>query len=126
MYTRVSDPSSYPVKANTTIYAGAFVAVDTGTGFAAPLTAAASQRFVGIALNTVTCGATGGAVEVKVDRACVITCTTATIGQADVGVAVYAADDNTVTKSPTTKTQVGVIERFLTTTSCRVRIIPTA
>jgi hypothetical protein len=136
-YTPAADPSSYPVDASAVIYAGAFVDVNSTSGFAEPVSAAAGLRFIGVALDTVKGGTVAGANEVKVQREAIVTCTADSIAQTDVGSAVYAVDDNGVSLSDgsdsggdplvvANRTQIGVIERYLSATSCRVRIIPTA
>lgn len=100
--SREGRSASYPVKANTIIYSGALVAIETSTGYAVPATDAAGLALVGVATaradNSV---GTGGATQVVVEwgRAYKLNAT-GTINNTHIGRVAYAVDDNTVTITP--------------------------
>ena len=120
---------SYPMAAATKLYAGAF-AVINGGGYAADMIGGtANQLFAGVVLETTdnTAGANGAKrVKVRRQRGHIETRSGTGFTQASVGQPAYAADDNTVTTTAGTNTQVGVIVDFISTTQVRVSIHPTA
>ena len=100
---------SYPVKASTTIYQGALVALNAG--YAVPGSAAASLTCVGVAQETKVGGASDGFVKIKVlagmynwdvkggDAPT----------QANAGAVVYFEDDHTVRLTSTGSSAAGVL-----------------
>lgn len=100
------------VAANTTIYAGALVALDTSTGFAAPASDTANRVILGVASkraanNTSTNGARN--VEVLYGRAFKFNASGA-INSTHIGRVAYCVDDNTVSVTLTTnRVKVGKI-----------------
>jgi hypothetical protein len=106
-----------PVKAATTIYAGATVATDA-TGYAVPATAATGLKVWGVSEETVD-NSTGanGAKYLKV-RCGAFTRDVGTagdaLGAADIGATVYAMDDHTVGKVGTSRSPAGIFLGFET------------
>jgi hypothetical protein len=85
---------SYLMKASTTIYAGGMVMVDSD-GLALPAAASASNHgVIGVALQTKTSASTG-TYKIQVQEGWFLFAGT-TLEQADVGVLVYAEDDQTI------------------------------
>ena len=114
----------YLVKASTKIYAGAMVDITgVNSGYAAPMTKATGLKCKGIAKLTVdnTAGANG-------DKKVIVQLSqtpngtrlfkltndpgAGALAAADIGVTVYALDDNTVTKTSTAATAVGEFVRL--------------
>lgn len=98
---RESREASYPVAANTTVYAGSLVALNS-SGYLVPAGATATLKVVGRAEEQATCGATAGAVRCTVRRGTFRwdnSTAADLIALADVGSDVYAADDQTVAKT---------------------------
>lgn len=100
---RVQQDVVLPVAANTKIYAGALVVMNTSSGFAAPGSVATTLRGVGVAQaqadNT---GGANGAINVNVARGCwrfANSSSTDQITLADVGADCYIVDDQTVAKT---------------------------
>ena len=104
-YTKHRDGlvSAHPVKAAVRIYKGSLVCADS-TGFAVPGADTASYVFLGIALEEAnnTSGA-NGAQTVRVQTLGVFSfAKSGSITQANVGVNLYIADDQTVALAATT------------------------
>lgn len=100
---------SYPVKADAVIYSGGIVVIDTG--YAKPGASATGLVAVGIAQKTVdNTGGADGAVTVPV-RAGIFVLENATstdaCAQAQAGTDIYILDDQTVTKTSTSRSKVG-------------------
>lgn len=94
--------NSFPVKANTVIYSGALVAIETNTGFAVPASNAPNLIVVGVAASRAdNRGGADGAISVIVEwgRAFKFNYQGA-INITHIGRVVYALDDNTVTLTP--------------------------
>lgn len=92
-----------PVKASTTIYAGALVALDTGTGMAVPASNTSGLVVLGVATERAVGGATGGATSVVVEYARAFKFNASgTIDNTHIGRVAYVVDDNTVQVTPTT------------------------
>jgi len=111
----LGDTLALPVKASTTIYAGALVCVDS-TGYAVPAGDTAGHSFVGVATAQAD-NANGSAGDVSVivrrkGRYMLDYAGTAT--QADVGAKVYVADDQTIDliADTTNDILVGIIARM--------------
>lgn len=120
-----------PVAANTRIFKGAMVQVNT-SGFVLPMTAATGLKFVGIAEETVdNTGGTAGqrSISIFCQRNAVVAYplrTGETWAATDYAAAAYADDDAVVSKTATGRTQIGVF--FAPDTSranhVYVRIVP--
>lgn len=95
---------SYPVKANTIIYSGALVAIETATGQAVPASNTPGLVILGVAVARAD-NSTGvnGAISVVVEwgRAFKFNISGG-INNTHIGRVVYAVDDNTVTINPNT------------------------
>lgn len=112
---------AYPVKANTTIFKGAIVAIDA-TGFLVPAADAAGLVVVGIADEKVVQGATPTLLcRVVADRFFRLAAT-GTINQASVGDIVMVADDQTVDDATTNSIPVGRVAEFISATELWVYI----
>jgi hypothetical protein len=123
------DIVEYPVVANATIYAGAFVVIDTNGWATRMVGGTANQKFVGVALETcLNSGGANGEKRVKVLRkyGAVVERIGSSLTQASVGAVAYAADDNNITTTAGTNTAVGRITEFISATLCRVAIQPSA
>lgn len=104
------------------IYRGALCTVNAA-GFVAPAGLAVSEVFVGVAEETVDNSA-GVAGDKKVRLKCEgrYLLTGAGFAQADVGVTVYAEDDQTVTKTAGTSAPVGTVDEFVSATQVWVKL----
>lgn len=101
---------SFPVKANTIIYSGALVAIETSSGFAVPASNISGLVIVGVAASRADNSAGGnGTISVTVEwgRAFKFNAQGA-INNTHIGRVVYAVDDNTVTLTPN-NTKVGKV-----------------
>lgn len=96
-----------PLGASETVYKGGFVSLDSGDKFGAPL--AAGEIFVGLALEKKTSGSANGDTTCKVLIGGVFQQAITSIAQADIGKLVYASDDQTLTLTSTSNSQVGRI-----------------
>ncbi len=111
--------NSLPIIAADTIFCGALVG-DNGSGYARPLVA--GDSFWGICVDQ--CeneDGSAGAKFVNVLSECYIV--VAVIGASavtDVDSTVYAADDNTFTLSSTSNSTVGIVHRWVSSTTCVV------
>ncbi len=109
---RAPTSSVVGVAANTTIYAGALVALDTTSGFAVPASDASNRVILGVAAkravnNTASNGAR--AVQVLYGRAFKFNAS-GTINSTHIGRVAYCVDDNTVSVTLTTnRVKVGKI-----------------
>lgn len=108
----LGDVGEYPVIASDIIYAGAAVGLVAGTGHARPLVG--GDKFVGFAESTV--DNSSGAAAAKRVRTLMrgmmeLSVTDAVI--TDVGVAVYAQDDNAFSFNPVAGSFIGYLTRFV-------------
>lgn len=98
---RSGDSRNFPVKAGTTVYAGAMVAIDA-TGVLVPASATATLKIVGRnerrIVNSGADGAMQADVKTGIFRFANSTATDA-ITLADIGASAYAVDDQTVAKT---------------------------
>jgi predicted RecA/RadA family phage recombinase len=108
----------FPVAANSKIYSGSLVCVDTN-GYAMPAEDSPGLKFVGVALEQVdnTEGASGGKI-VRLRRTGVFEFDAASITQAMVGTSMYVSDDHTVDDSagPTYDVRVGMLVKYVSST----------
>ena len=117
---------TFPVEAGAHIFDGAIVAIvnpDTD-GYLTPAADTLNQQVVGVAVEEA--DNTGGAdgdeeVRVRIDGAIVL-CVGAGFDVHDVGVQVYATDDQTVTKVVGSAVFVGKIAKFVSATSVWVKL----
>ncbi len=108
----------FPVAANTKIYAGSLVCVNS-TGYAVPAADAVGYRFMGVAMSQAdnSAGADGDAY-VRLRRVGVFEFDAAGITQAMVGDPMFALDDHTFDDAAgcTNDIQVGVLVKYATAT----------
>lgn len=108
-----------PMIASDTIYEGAAVGESSSSGNARPLQG--GDAFLGFAVKTVTNGSTVGENTVRVrQRGVVKLSVTGVSADDDLGVAVYASDDDTFTTASTGNTQIGKLVRWVSGTTAMV------
>ncbi|MEX3690095.1 hypothetical protein AB3X91_03570 [Paraburkholderia sp. BR14263] len=93
---------AYPAKGGKVFYVGAMVAVDNGTGFAAPATGAGTEMIVGVCQKRLdTTSLADGAATVAVRRGCfrVINDPAFPYTLKDVGTSARVLDDSTCSKA---------------------------
>lgn len=112
-----------PVAADI-IYKGALCTWNSA-GYLAPAGLAASERFAGIAMETVdNSGGNAG------DKTCRVQCegryllTGSGLSQSDVGSIAYAADDATISTTAGTDAPIGIIDEFVSATQVWVKLNP--
>lgn len=112
-----------PVVASDIIYQGALVK-HNAAGYLAPCAAEAGAVFAGVAYEKVDNSAgAAGAKTCRVEKNGSFLMSGTGLGQSDVGSAVYASDDDTVSTTQATNEQlVGYIVEFISSTQVRVRI----
>ncbi len=104
------------------IYRGAMVMHNTA-GFLAPCATGAGGRFAGVAEETVDNSAgSAGDKECRHKREGLYLLEGTGFVQADVGLDVYASDDQTITKTSTNNPKVGRIEKFVSATQVWVKL----
>jgi len=114
---------NYPVLASTVIYKGSIVCVDAN-GYAIAATDTAAIYCVGIAEEAATGGTSSGDVWIKVGAGRAYLFAASSITQAMVGEPMYAVDDNTVDDTSTNLVLVGVLVKYVSTTSGWVLVAP--
>lgn len=110
-----------PVKASTNIYQDTFVGLSGG--YARPLVA--GDKFAGIATKRAdnSAVATDGAIDVEVENGLVVILpVTGASATTDFNSIVYASDDQTATLTALNNTAIGVVKRWITSTTCAVRL----
>ncbi len=108
----LGDVEDYPVIASDIIYDGAAVGLVDATGHARPLTAA--DRFVGFAIEKADNSAgAAAAITVKVHSKGVAQLSVTGAVITDVGLPVYASDDDTFTLNPADGAFIGLMRRFV-------------
>ncbi len=114
-----------PVVASDIIYDGAAVG-DNGSGYARPLVA--GDPFMGIAyFQADNSSGSAGDVNVRLKQRGVVTVSVVgATGVGDQGDDVYAADDDTFTKTVGSNTKIGKIMRWVSGTTCQVYFEATA
>jgi hypothetical protein len=116
-----------PVDDNVNIYKGAFVGVNSSTGYARPLTA--GDDFLGVAYaqadNTVS-GHTAGGIDARLHQSIDVVHALSGVAATDIGSEVYASDDETLTLTSTSNTRIGRIVAIEGTNLVRVRCQPIA
>ena len=100
---------SYPAAASTKFYKGGLVAINA-SNVLVKMTAATGLKCVGVCQNGVDNSAGGaGAVNVPTRRGCFRFVNGESIVLSDIGAAAYANDDQTIYKTATGRSQVGII-----------------
>lgn len=116
-----------PVDDNVNIYKGAFVGVNSSTGYARPLTA--GDDFLGVAYaqadNTVS-GHTAGGIDARLHQSIDVVHALSGVAATDIGSEVYASDDETLTLTSTSNTRIGRIVAIEGTNLVRARCQPIA
>lgn len=115
---------SVPVAADAVIYEGTLVYEDAGGDGIATIVDE-TTNFLGIAREF--CDNTGGAdaaksVDVWTDGDFVLTCSAATLAAADIGKTAFGVDNFAFTETVTDAPPVGIITKFISTTSALVSI----
>lgn len=121
VYEFNADPlyNDIPMVISDTIYEGAAVGESSSTGNARPLVG--GDNFLGFCVAQVTNGATIGAKTVRVRQKGVVKLTvTGVTADDDLGVAVYASDDNSFTTTSSGATQIGKLVRWVSSTTALV------
>lgn len=110
--------NSLPVKATSVIYKGS--AVGMTAGYARALVAA--DPFAGFALESITGGATDGAVRVHLQSTGLVTLSVTSVAVTDIGANVYASDDGTFVLGASGNTLIGTVHRFVSSGVAVVKI----
>jgi hypothetical protein len=108
----------YLVAANTKIYAGSLVCVNTA-GYAAPAADTSGYKIAGVALEQVdNSGGSNGGKNVRVRRAGVFEFDAVSITQNMVGTSMYATDDHTFDDAagPVNDIKVGLLVKYVSAT----------
>lgn len=104
------------------IYRGAMVVYNTA-GYLAPASTSAGVVFAGISEEEVdNSGGSAGDLNCRYKKEGIYLFTGAGLAQTDVGVQVYASDDQTVTKTSTNNAAVGKIVEFVSATQVWVKL----
>lgn len=110
-----------PVIASDIIYAGAAVGESSSTGNARPLQG--GDAFLGFAIAKAdnSSGSVGDTYVRVRSKGIVKLSVTNISADDDLGVAIYASDDDTFTTASTGNTQIGVLHRWVSGSTCMVR-----
>lgn len=116
-----------PVDDNVNIHKGALAGINSSTGYARPLIA--GDNFAGVAYaqadNTVA-GHSAGGITVRLHQEIDIIHTLTGVSQTNIGSAVYASNDETLTLTASGNSRVGRIVAIEGTNLVRVRCQPIA
>lgn len=114
----VGDIIEIPVYAGAHIYAGGFVCVNTGHGYAIPGADAAGNVCMGIAESEAdNSNGLSGAMNVRVRRAGVFLLNATSIAITSQGVVMYVVDDQTFDEtSPGNNVKAGVLVKYVSAT----------
>lgn len=115
------EQNDLPVLAAATIYAGSVVSESAGTGFAKAM--ATGEVFMGIAARGAdnASGANGDKKVLVYQKGTLVADVVGVTGEGDYGAAVYAVDDETLTLTAGSNTQIGKITRFVSGTKVAIR-----
>lgn len=114
---------SYTLPASGTIYKETLVSARVADGYAYPSRSGTpTDIFLGVAIDTVSGDGTPGSARCRVWKSGTFLFVASGMAQTDIGAAVYASDDSTVTKTSTNNQLVGYIVEVISATSVRVRI----
>jgi hypothetical protein len=106
------------VKASTTIFEGSAVGIDAASGYARQLVA--GDQFVGFAQGKAdNSGGGNGAIDVKIQSRGYVTASL-TVAVTDIGKPIYMSDGDTFSLTQSTNSHVGVVHRFVDTSTCIV------
>jgi len=108
------DMNSIPIIKEDTVYEGAMVGIEAATGHGRPLVA--GDIFAGHSIFKVDneLGTVGGEKDIRLRSGRYrLLCTLTGVAITDVGVPVYASDDDTLTKTATSNSFVGRISRYV-------------
>ena len=120
---KASDLVSYKLPASGTIYKDTLVSARIADGYAYPSrNGTATDIFLGVAFETKAGDGTAGSARVKVQKTGSFVFALSGAAQTDVGLPVYASDDQTLTKTSTNAQLVGYIQELVGTDLVRVRI----
>jgi len=123
VYEFNEDPllNDVPVIASDIIFEGAAVGESSSTGNARPLQG--GDTFLGFAVAKAdNSSGSVGDTYVRVRSKGIVKLTVTNVSaDDDLGVAVYASDDDTFTTASTGNTQIGVLHRWVSSTTCMVR-----
>lgn len=110
-----------PVIASDIIYAGAAVGESSSTGNARPLSG--GDNFLGFAVAKAdnSSGSVGDTYVRVRSKGIVKLSVTSVTADDDLGIAIYASDDDTFTTASTGNTQIGKLHRWISGTTCMVR-----
>lgn len=118
-----SDVVSYKLPASVSIYHGTLVSTRVADGYLYPArSGTATDLFQGVAFEGAIGDGTAGSARCRVRKKGTFTFACSGMAQTDIGVAVYASDDSTVTKTSTNNQKVGTIAEVLSATEVRVLI----
>ena len=118
-----ADLQAYQMPASTTLYKETLISARVADGYAySSRSGTATDIFLGVAMETKTNGAVAGATLLKVWKEGIFVFNASGLAQTDIGAAVYASDNDTVTKTSTNNQLVGYITEVLSASLCRVRI----
>lgn len=102
--SRAGDQLHDPLKANTTIYAGALVVLDA-TGYAVSASTATGLKVRGVAQETVVNSGSNGARGIRVDKGTFLFNQDNSIKRTHIEGTAYIVDDNTVSATNGTNTR---------------------
>lgn len=109
------------------LYSGTLAFYDATTGYLTDDDAAGANKFAGIVENEVdNSGGAGGALTAEFWTGGSYELTGSGFTQADVGKAIYATDNYTITTSSATAARVGTCDGFVSATKLNVRLIAQA
>lgn len=118
-----SDLQAYQMNNAVQIYKHTLVSCRVADGYAYPArSGTATDLFLGVSSESKLSGATAGADKVKVHKNGVFDLIASGMAQNNLGAAVYASDDQTVTLTSTNNQLVGYIQEVKSATLVAVRI----
>jgi len=116
----ISSPGriNLPVAAGKTLYAGTLSF--EAAGLASDVIAAGANRFCGLVVSEASDTVGEGRVELRTN--CDVLLSGSGFAAGDIGVACYASDNYTVTKTSTSNSVIGTVVEVLSASSVRVRL----
>lgn len=120
---KAADLKNHKMPATQQIWKHTLLSARVADGYTYPArSGTATDSFQGVASESKLSGAVAGADEILVHKEGEFEFAGAGFAQTDVGAAVYASDDSTVTKTSANNQLVGYITEFISATRVRVRI----
>ena len=105
------------VASGKTLYAGSLCFIDASTGLATDITNSGANKLAGLVVD----GASAGErVEIRTNVELVVDSTG--LAADDMGKALYAINNNDTTLTSTSNTKIGTLVKYISATSCRVRL----